>query len=103
MNTKAPASDDVREMARILKSLARAERSLATGVTLEDALTQLQISREQFEADFDQYAAPPNGAESLSSSSVDRSVVPVFHENAEGEMEHLGEVDPIGWAPNWVE
>jgi hypothetical protein len=82
--------DDSQEMTRVLRILARAERLMQAGATLDDALVKMEISREEFGVLFDQYALPPNALEGLSSSSLFDAVVPVFHDDSAGEIEHIG-------------
>ena len=83
-------SDDIQEMKRVLRMLSRAERLLQSGVTFENVFEKLRVSREQFEDLFDQYAMPPNAAESLSASPVGRAVFPIFHNSDGGDLEHVG-------------
>ena len=82
--------DDTQEMTRVLRILARAERLMQSGATLDEALVKIEISREKFECSLDQYALPPNALEGLSSSTLFDAVVPVFHDDAAGETEHIG-------------
>jgi hypothetical protein len=88
MNTRR--QDNMDEMKRVLRLLARAERIAEGGATFDDALLQLKVSRKEFEAYFDQYAVAPNGGESLTASPLLHSVVPVFRDSNTDELEHAG-------------
>ena len=88
MERKRP--DNINEMKRVLRLLARAERILESGAPLDDAIAQLELSREEFEGYYDQYAAAPNGGASLTASPVFRSVLPIFRDANGDDVEHVG-------------
>jgi len=57
---------------------------------MDSVYTELKVSKKKFEKYFDQYAPPPNSAESLSATKLCRAVFPIFRENAAEEKEHEG-------------
>lgn len=84
------AVDNAREMDRVLKILARAERLCESGLHLDSALKKIGVSRKLFEAYCNRFAPPVNGGETLTASPITKSVVPIFHENAASELEQVG-------------
>jgi RNA polymerase sigma factor (sigma-70 family) len=53
MDSQRP--DNINEMKRVMRMLARTERILEAGATLDEAISQLKLSRKEFEAYYDQY------------------------------------------------
>ncbi len=83
--------DDTQSMKEALYLLFQADEKFAKGASIIEVCSELAITEDKLKRWCEQYSAPQNMGESLSSSSLPDAVFPIFHtEQPDGPLDQIG-------------